>query len=385
MNEKNQTKKVISAGHICLDITPDFTCDAETGKTAKEMFIPGRLLKVGKAQISPGGSVINTGIGIGLMGGTVELMGSIGKDEFGRMILDYMKQYGVHTESVRQSGNDETSYSIILTPPGTDRIIFHYEGTNADFNLEDTDIPKVRDAALFHFGYPPLMRSMYQDTGKKFVELLHAVQEAGTAVSVDMAMFEEESDAGREDWDTLLMRSLPMIDFFMPSAEELCMMLDREQYHEWMRRADGRDITEILDISRDIKPLADKLIKYGAGAVLIKCGVKGLYFRSACKERLSRIKGNIGAEIAESWADKEWFEESYLAEKIVSGTGAGDTAIAGFITALLAGETWEDCLHIAAAAGALCVGTYDALSGLISLSEIKEKINAGWKKISEKE
>ena len=93
MNEQNQTKKVISAGHICLDITPDFTCDAETGKTAKEMFIPGRLLKVGKAQISPGGSVINTGIGIGLMGGTVELMGSIGKDEFGRMILDYMKQY----------------------------------------------------------------------------------------------------------------------------------------------------------------------------------------------------------------------------------------------------------------------------------------------------
>ncbi len=162
-------------------------------------------------------------------------------------------------------------------------------------------------------------------------------------------------------------------------------MLDREQYHEWMRRADGRDITEILDISRDIKPLADKLIKYGAGVVLIKCGVKGLYFRSACKERLSRIKGNIGAEIAESWADKEWFEESYLAEKVVSGTGAGDTAIAGFITTLLAGETWEDCLHIAAAAGALCVGTYDALSGLISLSEIKEKINAGWKKISEKE
>ncbi len=49
---KKSNKKVISAGHICLDITPDFTCDAETGKTAKEMFIPGRLLKVGKAQIS---------------------------------------------------------------------------------------------------------------------------------------------------------------------------------------------------------------------------------------------------------------------------------------------------------------------------------------------
>ena len=99
---------------------------------------------------------------------------------------------------------------------------------------------------------------------------------------------------------------------------------------------------------------------------------------------MQKIGGGIGSEIADEWADIEWFEDSYSVDSVISGTGAGDTAIAGFITALLEGETWEDCLHLAAAAGAMCVGTYDALSGMVPLSCTKERINAGWKKTDRK-
>ena len=32
----------------------------------------------------------------------------------------------------------------------------------------------------------------------------------------------------------------------------------KERFHEWQERAAGRDITEILDIEKDVKPLADQ-------------------------------------------------------------------------------------------------------------------------------
>ena len=54
--------------------------------------------------------------------------------------------------------------------------------------------------------------------------------------------------------------------------------------------------------------------------------------------------------------------------------------IAAFLSAILAGKDWSDALHLATATGALCVQTYDALSGIIPLEEVQKKIDAGWEK-----
>ena len=86
---------------------------------------------------------------------------------------------------------------------------------------------------------------------------------------------------------------------------------------------------------------------------------------------------------AEAWNGRSIFERSYLVENVVSGTGAGDTSIAAFLTALLNGERPEEAMHLAAAAGALCIQDYDAVSGLKPLAEIKRLIAAGWKKYEE--
>ena len=48
--------------------------------------------------------------------------------------------------------------------------------------------------------------------------------------------------------------------------------------------------------------------------------------------------------------------------------------------AVLDGYSWQDTLHLAVGTGALCVGTYDALSGILPLSEVKKKIDQGWGK-----
>ena len=82
----------------------------------------------------------------------------------------------------------------------------------------------------------------------------------------------------------------------------------------------------------------------------------------------------------EDWAEVDFFEKSYKPERILSATGAGDTSIAAFLCGILEGCSWQETLHLAAAAGASCVASYDALSGLKSLEELRKKIAAGWEK-----
>lgn len=156
-------------------------------------------------------------------------------------------------------------------------------------------------------------------------------------------------------------------------------MLDHDLFEEWQKRADGRDITEILDLECDIRPLAEKCMQLGAKVVLLKCGAPGMYLRTASRETLSQIGKKAELNI-NNWAEKDIFERSYKPEKVLSGTGAGDTSIAAFLVSMLKGEKPEECMHLAAATGASCVAAYDALSGLKPLDELKEKIAKGWEK-----
>ena len=51
-------KKVIAAGHICLDITPVFP--QKKVNHLNEILSPGKLIQMGEADVHTGGSVANT-------------------------------------------------------------------------------------------------------------------------------------------------------------------------------------------------------------------------------------------------------------------------------------------------------------------------------------
>jgi sugar/nucleoside kinase (ribokinase family) len=117
----------------------------------------------------------------------------------------------------------------------------------------------------------------------------------------------------------------------------------------------------------------------GAKVVLIKCGAPGIYYKTAGKETLSQI-GKSALLSFDDWADKDGFEVSYKADKVLSGTGAGDTCIAAFLTAMLRGYPLLKCVQLASAEGTSCIAAYDALSGLLSLDDLNRKIESGWPK-----
>lgn len=369
-------KKVIAAGHICLDITPVF--HSRKVKRLDELLLPGKLLHVGDADVHTGGSVANTGLAMKILGADVSLMGMVGADSFGEIVKNILKKYDAEEGLLVQEGRS-TSYTIVVAVPGVDRVFLHNPGANDEFCADDIPEDKLREAALFHFGYPPIMKKMYQNNGEELVNIMCRAQDAGAATSLDLAAVDPESDAGMADWKEIIRRVLPYVDFFVPSVEELCYMIDRERFEEWQRRADGRDITEILDVEKDIRPLADLCMEYGAKVLMIKCGAPGMYYRTAEKQVLDTISSRIALQ-TEDWADKEGFEKSYVPETVLSGTGAGDTSIAAFLTAMLNGYDLEWCMHFAAAEGASCVEAYDSLGGLRTLDELREKIACGWKK-----
>ena len=372
-------KKVIVAGHICLDITPIFP-DKKV-QAIEDMLSPGKLIEMKGVDVHTGGAVANTGLGMKLLGADVSLMGKVGTDEFGAIICNLLKNADA-ADGMIVSPEESTSYSVVLAVPGIDRIFLHNPGANHTFCAADVQTEQLEEAALFHFGYPPIMKTIYAENGKELELLFRKAKAAGCATSLDMAAVDPGSDAGKADWDQIVKRVLPFVDFFVPSVEELCYMIDRERFVEWQKRAGGRDLTEVLDIATDVVPLADKCMEYGAKVLVIKCGAAGMYYRTAGAEQMRMIGGRTGIDVMQ-WANRQGFEHAYVPEKVLSGTGAGDTSIAAFLTAMLEGDSPENCMHLAAAAGASCVAAYDALSGIRPLAELRAKIASGWKKVNE--
>lgn len=369
-------KKVIAAGHICLDITPVFP--DRKAEWVNDVLSPGKLIQMEGADVHTGGAVANTGLAMKILGADVTLMGKTGDDEFGAMVRKILSRYGADQGMLKVQG-ESTSYSVILAIPGIDRIVLHNPGANDTFCADDMPEEMLQDCALFHFGYPTLMKRMYEKEGEELLKVLKKAKSAGAATSLDFALVNEDTDAGRADWKKILAKIMHYADFFVPSVEELCFMLDRDRFVEWQKRAKDQDITGILDIERDVKPLADQCIALGAKVLLIKCGAPGMYYRTASGEVLEGISKRAGLDV-KAWAGREGFEKSYVPERILSGTGAGDTSIAGFLTAMLKGYSMEDAMHFAAAAGASCVASYDALSGIGTLEELEKKIQGGWAK-----
>lgn len=369
-------KKIIAAGHICIDITPLF--GGGKCENVSDLLVPGKLIHVGAADIHTGGSVANTGLAMKILGADVSLMGKVGDDEFGRMILNILDQYDAAGGMIVDK-DSSTSYSAVLAIPGIDRIFLHNSGANDTFTGKDLDLSLIKDAALFHFGYPPIMARMYADGGTEMVRIFKTVKEAGCMTSMDMAAVDEQSEAGCADWEAILEETLPYVDFFLPSIEEVCYMLDKEKYHELQKKAGGRDVTEILSIEEDVVPLADRILQMGCKIAIIKCGAAGFYYKTKEKSAFTDLERESGLDFS-SFGGKEGFERSYVPDAVISGTGAGDTTIAAFLTAMIQGYPFERCLQLAAATGASCVAAVDALSGLKPFDELAHRIDKGWEK-----
>jgi sugar/nucleoside kinase (ribokinase family) len=352
---------VIVAGHVCLDLTPKFF-DAGA-QSLSQILRPGALTVVGECVVATGGAVANTGLALVKLGVPCRLMGRVGDDALGGLVKQRLGEFG-RADDIRRVPGEQTSYTVVIAPPGIDRAFLHNPGANDSFGADDVDYDAVGQAGIFHFGYPPLMRRLYEDGGEQLAAMFERARRCGATTSLDMALPDPESPAGKADWEAILRAALPYVDLFLPSAEEVLYFLERDRFQELRREAESRRAA-LLDLlhAEDLARLSARLLSYGAGVVALKAGHMGIYARTAGAERIARF-GRTAPGSARNWAGRELWQPPYRAWSVASATGAGDCAVAGLLTAFLRGETIERGLKHAAAAGAQNVTAHDAVSGV---------------------
>jgi len=367
------SKQAILAGHICLDITPDFSSLSEG--QFQHLFQPGRLLQADHINLSTGGSVPNTGLAMHRLGVPVRLIGKIGADLFGQAIRDILQEESPHlAEDLVIDLSLPTSSTIIINPPGFDRAFLHNPGANKAFYASDLPRGILQGADLFHFGYPPLMRSIYRGDGAELISILQRARRAGLTTSLDFTLPDLSSPAGEADWPIILANTLPFVDLFVPSIEELTFLLDRETFDRMCRQTHKPFIEAVEpDLLSD---LSEIVLSYGVKALLVKLGHRGIYLHTASKQKWEKVgRGLEGLD--DCWHDRKIWSPAFKAA-VQGTTGAGDAAIAGFLASILTGTDPETALKMAAAAGAISVETPDVHSGLIPWNEVWERIQGGW-------
>jgi sugar/nucleoside kinase (ribokinase family) len=319
------------AGHLCVDLFPSLA-DAVPG--------PGSLAEVGPLDVRLGGCVSNTGLALAQLGAAVDVVAVIGDDLLGNVVESLLEKSAVGSRSIHRLGLATTSYSVVIQPPGRDRSFFHHVGANAAF---DGSQVRVDDIELLHVGYPQLLPRLLVGGGRGLVELLERARTADVTTSVDFATVDTRQSGGNP-WPEIVRHWAPLIDVLTPSVDDL--------------RASFPYIGSGSD-EADAVALADELVRAGVGVALVTAGRRGMCLRTSGPDRLCR-GGAVLRPLADTWAGRQlWAPPGAVAA--MRTTGAGDTATAGFLFALLAGLSAEQALHLAVEAAALHVNGVDPL------------------------
>ena len=354
-----QQLDAVVAGYLGVDLAPGFLPAAETVPPG-DLLRPGKLTEVGPLEISSGGVVANTGLAMAVLGNRVALMGLVGDDALGELLIGLLDGRAACLH-IRRTHSAPTAYGIVLAPPGVDRMFLECPGCNATFTAGDIDYDTVATARLFHFGYPPLMAAMLTGDGEQLEAMFRRIHGLGVITSLDMSLPDPDGAAAGVDWPKLLGRVLPDVDIFTPSVEELLFMLAPEEWSRLVARADGGDVVDLMP-DELLAELASDAVALGARIVLLKAGHRGGYLRSG------GITDGVGSLSLP--ADDACTEGLCLPalpvdqNRFVNACGAGDAAVAGFLTGLLRGDGIRSAGSLAMEVGRDSLYGADTTSGL---------------------
>jgi sugar/nucleoside kinase (ribokinase family) len=358
---------VVVAGYLGVDLTPGFS-STRTAVSFCELFRPGKLIETEGLDVSLGGVVANTGLAMRKFGQRVELMGCVGTDALGDLAVARLAQAGV-SRGIRRNHRLGTAYGLVIAPPGLDRLFLEDPGCNRSFTADDLDDEVISQSRLFHFGYPPLMESLWTNGGVELQKLFQRVRERGVATSLDMTLPDPESPAGKADWAAILAATLPLVDIFVPSIEEVLFMLDAAAYARFRASAGDQDMVEVIP-KEVFEEMGQRLLAMGVKVALIKAGHRGAFLRTG---DVSSINVRTALRLSpEQWNDRSlWVPPMPRDPKMIrNACGAGDCAVAAFLTAILKGDAPETAARYAMLAGRDNLYGQDAFSGLREWTEM---------------
>jgi ribokinase len=242
-----------------------------------------------RAYMRHGGSGANIAHALSVLGGNVVMIGCVGDDPVGEMLVDGLAEAGVDTAAVQKTASEPTGIVYIVVSRSGERTMLAYRGANKCLKIEDV-YGLLRDVSVVHVSGYSLLEGSQRDTAMKVLEWCRCN------------------------------RAVTTLDFCIPLASRNAEFLDKV--------VEGLscvfiNLQELMSLSgRNGLCSAEELASRWATTVVLK-------------------KGRAGAEIVTP--DGATIALQAVNMDIVDTTGAGDAFAAGFIYELARGASLREC------------------------------------------
>lgn len=259
------------------------------------------------------------------LGISTSFCGMLGKDDFGRFIIQELQSRKVDTSLIEQTSEAKTGITIVMNYD-QDRANVTYCGAMDLLTPERIPWDAIKDYDHLHLSNFFLQKGIRNSV----VEIFKRAKAAGLTTSLDMQWDPQEK------WDFDYQTCLPLVDFFLPNEAEL------------------KALTAMDDIDRAIEHLRPFI------------------------NILALKRGNKGGRVIQG--DTVLDAPPFLNDHFVDAIGAGDSFNAGFIEKYLQQASLEDCLINANLIGSLSTTAAGGTGAFTSKAEIqlkKEQIRHG--------
>jgi len=280
---------ILTIADTCIDLVLDLG-DILPKFGQVEQWIPDYFVEMG-------GSACIFACQAAKLGMRVGIIGRVGKDDFGKLILRRLDESGVDIRYMSMDPGLKTGFGVALCKPSGDRSILTYGGSlNQVFEQDITD-EFLQSGKHLHYCSYYLQNNLRSHLPK----ILTKARQFGLTISLDTNWDPEGI------WKGDLHQVLPFVDLFFPNEQEA------------MAIADKNNINEAIDYYLSMIQVMS--IKHGE-------------------------KGSITAT-----QDQRFTTPVEIVTHVVDTIGAGDSFDAGFLTAWLKGLSLEKCAEIANTCG----------------------------------
>ena len=269
--------------------------------------------------VGPGGKGSNQAIASGRLGGNVNFITKIGKDQNADMALSLYKKVGINTESIIQDDNNPTGVAGIMINEKTgENAINVVPGAAGTLDNQDIDnnLKFIEKSEIFL----TQLETPYEVTS-------YALNKAKETGSITIFNPAPASDIREDDFKS--------IDYFTPNETEASYYLNEK-------------VENKVEIERAAKIFLEKGVKN----IIITLGSKGVYFANS---------------------DESYFIEAFkLKNNVLDTTGAGDAFNGAFAYALSKNLNNKDALTFANKVAGISTTKLGAANSMPTLNEVEK-------------